>query len=269
MSRLVSLVVLMLLAACTTSTSSVQPPPRPGIAAVRLVTDSGTMFTGHALPAQRLVAQIVDSAGNTVTGAVLSLAASPGWTVRSDTLIAPTTEATGTVRVTASEGDLSSATDSLVVAAVFDLTKLRFVLRPFACHWYPNLVLNDSVGALDSTRYWLRVDSVTYSAGYGPVATNWGLNSFAWLYADSVIAYHGLATATYRNQKNNVDHLVLDRQVPDTIGVLQYLTYRFGPYPSVRSGVLPTYVFPTIGILCDVYSVQSADTTALIATVQP
>src|SRR5258708_6731084 len=104
------LVAALLAAACSNSpgVTNVVPPP-PGIARVVLVSDSGTTFTGRAIPGQRFVAQVLDSAGKPVTNATLSFQTSAGWTLKGDTVIAPASEGVGTVKVTASRLDPSSA----------------------------------------------------------------------------------------------------------------------------------------------------------------
>src|ERR1051325_8861963 len=66
------------------------------------VMDAGTVFTGQVIPSDQLVSLVIDSTGTAISNATISLSASPGWTVHHDTLIAPTSEDTGTVTVTAS-----------------------------------------------------------------------------------------------------------------------------------------------------------------------
>ncbi len=141
--------------------SSVAGPSRPGLAQVQLRGTSGQVFTGSVVPGQLLVAQVLDSAGDVVSNAMLSLAAPPGWTVRGDTLVAPTREALGTVTVTATAADPSSASSALSLGSVFNLDSLGLVFDTVRCDsalYYAND--SGAVRLADSLAIALTVDSV-------------------------------------------------------------------------------------------------------------
>jgi hypothetical protein len=249
-----SLILALFLAACHSGPTGPQAPP--GIASVTLVTSTGTVFTGRALPGQRLVAQVLDSAGHAVTDAILTATASPGWTVHGDTVIAPSTEGPGTIRITASRTDPSSATSSpLTVAGVIDLRTLH-LNGTVMCHYAPNVVMGGPNGTtfLDSIGYAYQIDSVHYVgdtssyAGYllghyGGVGTLWTSGPHT-----QYLTPGGTYTTT-----SGYLVLALDAQVPDTLvfrptGSITDTTR----WRAVRTGTtVPAYPLADGRMLCD------------------
>lgn len=259
-------------------TSSVQPPPPepPGIARVVLLTDKGVVFTGKALPGQKLVAQVIDSAGHVVppsdTSVKLTAQASPGWTVKADTVIAPATEGYGNVTITATRADPSSAvSDGAVVAATFDLSLLKLTGSSIMCRVDVAAYLADAGGDwahyqgpkspptptrpqgdfVDSLHLdGITIDSVNY-AGSG----DWRLTAGDWnLFG---LAYWHLTTKTYylMNPPDNVftfsgsadgvdGALTLVKQVPDSFTVSALGdTKGTVSYATGRKGLVPSYTF--------------------------
>lgn len=208
-----------LFTACANSPTAPSPKP-PGIASITLVTSTGTVFTGRALPGQRLVAQVLDSAGHAVTDAVLTASASPGWTVRGDTVIAPLTEGMGIVRLTATRTDPSSATSSpLTIAGVIDLRTLH-LSGTVLCRYLPRSLMGgpDGLTFIDSVAYAYQIDSVHYvgdtSSYAGYLLGHYGGVGTLWLSGPTTQYLVTGATYTVLGGHSLVS---LDAQVPDTL----------------------------------------------------
>lgn len=266
-------------------TSSVQPPPppAPGIARVELVSDKGTIFQGHAVPGQAFVARVMDSAGNIVTDATLTAVASPGWTVRGDTVIAPQAEGTGTMRIvatrkapqaTAAYGVAlaaapvdSAISPAIAVASIVNLDTVRLHGTMTTCR--QNLVnnarpvTNDSVGPIDSVQYTPALDSVRYTdqpTNY--VIANYGLSGLIWvsgpliMYGSSLsYPFHAAHYPAYATT------IALSVQVPDTL-ILEDIDTRL--LTRVPRGTVLSYSVPGV-LLCPGPSAAAwtADSTVL------
>jgi hypothetical protein len=258
-----------LLAACSHSVTG--PTKPPGIASITLVTSTGTVFTGRALPGQRLVAQVLDSAGHAVTDAVITASASPGWTVRGDTVIAPLTEGTGTVRLTATRLDPSSATSSpLTIAGVIDLRTLH-LSGTVLCRYLPRVVMGgpDGLTFIDSIGYAYQIDSVHYvgdtSSYAGYLLGHYGGVGTLWISGSQV--QYLVTGATY--VRPGVQVVPLDAQVPDTLVFRSRLgTTDSTRWRTVRTGTtaLPAYPLTDGRLFCTEDSgLTSASPTTITA----
>jgi hypothetical protein len=224
---------------------------------------------GRALPGVRLVARVLDSAGQIVTDVTLSLNASPGWTVRGDTVVAPLTEGKGAVRVTATRRPapgsapayssaiaMDSATSAAVsVGSVINLDTLRLTATSLMCRvGMQTVVNNDSVGRVDSMRYVSPiVDSVLYQStsptgGYLIGAYGWA-GQF-WLSADEIV-YGQAASARYIHQQWMVP---MTKQIPDTLVLGLEGDGLPGKVRAVKRGGLlrPSYSIPGLPF-CQTY----------------
>ena len=223
--------LLALLSACSGTTTSptqpvappppAQPPPPPapqatGIAAVQLVTDTGTIFTGNATRWRPFVANVIDSSGNIVTNATLSLTASPGWTVQGDTVVAPLTEVSGAFQITATRGSSSATSRPITLTAIERLGLRNPTVSPIMCHTNHGMVENpdggvwwaasDSVVVADSILMFMHIKSILYAGDPTP-GTYWndvpsqraywqsiGLGGVWNLFRDSMIVYSSAAS---------------------------------------------------------------------------
>ena len=240
MRRPIVFLTALVLAACSGATA---PKPPSGIARVVLVADSVTVFTGSAILGQRLLAQVLDSAGQPTTYDGLIVTAPAGWLVRGDSIIAPTTETIGFVRVTATRGDLSSAVDSMAIVGVLDLREVGLTYTQ-TCKVVFGRPSYGSVYYPDSVTERATAESVVYAGlGQPPLAA---------IHPELVAAVYMTGTEEMwgrRQDSTSVDTMLaygdvaeIRRQVPDT------LTIGFGLYSGVpwpKSGAtFPQWIGP-------------------------
>jgi hypothetical protein len=180
-------------------------PKQPGVEQVILVASDATVFTGQVIPSAQIVSLVIDSTGSAISDATISLSAPAGWTVHHDTLIAPTTEGTATVTVSASRGN-SHAQSSMQISAVTNLKAHGPWTLEFGCQ------PKDTSYHVDSFTVVARVDSLVHTA---PViaqsqTTIWQM----WYAQDSVTVYGhtGTTFVTSFSQEN-----VGIAPVPDTL----------------------------------------------------
>ena len=241
MRRPIVFLAVLVLAACSGATA---PKPRSGIARVVLIADSGTAFTGSVIPGPRLLAQVLDSAGHPTTYDRLSVTAPAGWVVRGDTIIAPATEAIGTVRVTATRSDSSSAVDSIAIVAVLDLRKLGLTYTQ-SCKVVFGRASNGSVYYADSVTERATADSVVYKGlGQPPLAA---------IRPELVAAVYMTGTQEMwgrRQDSTSVDTMLaygdvaaIRRQVPDTLTIAFGDLYSGTPVPK-SGATLPQWIAP-------------------------
>ncbi len=225
MRRLSLVLLVALVAACAGSTAAPKVEP-PGIARVVLVSTVGTIFTGQALPGQRLVAQVLDSAGQATTYDSLVLIASPGWTVRGDTLIAPNTPGVGGVRVKAVRIDPSSAvSDQVAIANVTDIRTARKALDStgVVCHYVAGnpQSYSDVYGPIDSVAF---DRQVVDSAGYGADSTHPGVTYLVGTYGLAGGLYLSARVTTYYRDTATTTTataiLPIRREVPDSLYIV-------------------------------------------------
>ncbi|HEY6157717.1 MAG TPA: hypothetical protein VIV88_09690 [Gemmatimonadales bacterium] len=224
------------LAACGGGTSS--GPQLPGVDHILLVMDAGTVFTGQVIPSDQLVSLVIDSTGTAISNATISLSASPGWTVHHDTLIAPTSEDTGTVTVTASLGQ-SSAHSAMQLSAVTNLKAHGPWTVAFGCQ------PKDTSYHVDSFTVAEIIDSIVHVApAIAPsLATIWRL----WYTPDSVTIYGHTGTTFVTSWSQESVGIAA---VPDTLIFL--LPINPSDWIGNLKAMRPTtaawrYVMPTLG----------------------
>lgn len=241
MRRQLAAVALTILAACGGGGDPIVAPPgtiTPAIARIVYATPSAMMFVGTSAPVSSLV-QAFDGEGNRLPTSALDLSLSPGWTVRNDSVIAPSTERKGTLNVTPHGVTLDSV-DVIVEGA--DSTELvsgiDFRDYDWTADWscYPTPGKWEPVTAdfvpIDSTRFHAaRVDSVIYQGevgwfpNYGELAQLWWTGT----------GHQWLSDGTERDYDiESVRRLW--RQTPDT------LVFETTRDKVVRSGAGQTYV---------------------------
>src|SRR5256886_8745848 len=240
MRRPIVFLTALILAACSGATA---PKPPSGIARVVLVADSATVFTGSVIPGQRLLAQVLDSAGHPTTYDGLILTAPAGWLVRGDTIIAPTTETIGSVRVTATRGDPSSAVDSMAIVGVLDLRKLGLTYTQ-TCKLAFGRASSGSVYYPDSVTERATAESVVYEGlGQPPLAA---------IHPELVAAVYMTGTGEMWGRRQDltpVDTMLayagvvpISRQVPDTL-MIGYGWYPPAPFPK-SGATFPQWIGP-------------------------
>ena len=227
---------LFFLAACGGGTSS--GPQLPGVDHILLVMDAGTVFTGQVIPSDQLVSLVIDSTGTAISNATISLHASPGWTVRHDTLIAPASEDTGRVTVTASLGQ-SSAHSAMQLSAVTNLKAHGPWTVAFGCQPMDTSYHVDSFTVAET------IDSIVHEApAIAPsLATIWMM----WYTPDSVTIYGHTGTTFVTSWSQESVGIAA---VPDTLVFLLPLNPSdwIGNLKAMRP-VATTwrYVMPTLG----------------------
>lgn len=278
--RKLSLLMVLMCVACDKTVSP--PPPPAGIATVQLVADSGTIFMGKALPGARLVAHVLDSAGYEVPDVVLSLTASPGWTIHGDTVIAPLTEGRGSVQVTAKRRVSVAASapinapavamdsvtsDAVSLGTVVNLDSLQLTATSFTCRvGSQTVVTNDSVGIVDSLQYVTPVvDSVLYESdsptgGYLIGAYGWA-GQF-WLSADLVVYGH-TSSAHYVGQRWFVP---MTKQIPDTLTLGLTGNGLPGKVTAIREGSPASYTTSALPFCQTFVRGMTADSITFTAT---
>lgn len=191
------------------------PKAPPGIAKVVLVTDTGTVFTGQVIPGQTLIAAVIDSAGDTVHDATISLAtSSPGWTVHGDTVVAPTAEGVGTVTVTATRTDPSQASAPLTLTDVVNATAYSWNLR-FGCRVLPGAGITDDSGrVVDSVIVDAPVDSlVVINQNVTP-----GVGVVGYAYISSGVTQYDTGGVVYQPTVPTLRFVI--QVVPDTVSLV-------------------------------------------------
>jgi hypothetical protein len=216
------------------------PPASSRALVVVLVTDSGAMFTGDAVLAQRLVARVVDSAGNPTPYDRLALSAPTSWAIHGDTLLAPSTEAAGTIHVTASRNDTASAGAALTLADVFDLRTVGLVVSPVTCVAWQGRSVIGPVAYVDSVVEHIAFDSIVYQGVSAPpsLASQYPELTVAGWMRGTMSVYGRRADSTAIDTTFvgvNFGVLAVKRQVPDTL-VLE-LGVAGNDVPVSRAGV--------------------------------
>ena len=224
-----------LLAACGDGSSG---PKLPGVDHVVLVAGAVTVFTGQVIPSQQLIFVVIDSTGTAISNATISLQASPGWAVRHDTLVAPASEDTGTVTVTASLGQ-SHAESAMRLWAVGNLQAHGPWTVDFGCQ------PKDTSYHIDSFTVVGRVDSIVHTAP--AIADNLATLWTMWYTPDSVTIYGhtGLNFVTSWSQES-----VAITAAPDTVIFL--LPINAGDWIGNLKAMRPAppawrYVMPALG----------------------
>ena len=221
------------LAACGGDKAS--GPKLPGVSDIVLIAGAVTVFTGQVIPSKQLVFVVIDCTNTPISNAIISLRASPGWTVRHDTLIAPASEDTGTVTATASLGQ-SHAESAMRLWAVTNLQTHGPWTVAFACQ------PKDTSYHVDSFTVAERVDSIVHKAP--AIADNLATLWMMWYTPDSVTIYghNGLTFVTSWSQESvgitaQPDTLVflLPINASDWIGNLKAMR----PTPTTWRYVMP------------------------------
>jgi hypothetical protein len=244
--------VVALFAACgsDTPTAQVQPPvPPPAIGSVELLANSGQLFTGHVVPAERLVARVLDVNGDLVTDAVLSFLAPAGWTVQGNMLMVPVTEMSGAMRVTAtrpasptaprSAGPVSAAAATITSNAI-DLGGV-FDLRALGLTTGGQLICQDPSDVQDSILYApTAVDSVVYQPTGGQwedIALGSTFRAVVFFAFDATVWSSTPGYPAVSSSRNLKGQFPISKQLPDTLLV--------GAGTRVlRTGLMPTWTLP-------------------------
>jgi len=252
--NIVGAVLAVLLTACSGGSSG---PKVPGVDQILLIETDATVFTGQVIPSQQIVSLVIDSTGTAISNATITLQASPGWTVRHDTLIAPATEGTGTVTVTASLGH-SSAQSSMQLSAITNLNAHGPWTLEFGCQ------PKDTSYHVDSITVVAKVDSLVHVAA--AIATSQTTIWQMWYAQDSVTVYGHTGITFVTSLSGNAVSIA---PIPDTlIFGLPYDLYNTKANQAIRPDKTHwRYVMPSLS-WCAVtdYDPSGYVTTARTAT---
>jgi len=194
--------------------SPVEPPHGAVVTRLELVTNNALVFTGNRVGMRTLV-RAYDSRGQLVQAPALSLTVPQGWTASGDTVVAPTYESAGVVKIAADEAPVQS----LDVVAAVDLRGFDWSAS-WACRQRPGdetkRLGRDMSLWVDSASYLtLEVDSVVYQGDAGWIQ-NFGGVAQMWM-GGAVVYFNSDASADTLALHDMVR--VIGYQAPDTLSL--------------------------------------------------
>lgn len=209
------------LAACQNDPVEPKPieKPLPAVAKITYATDAALIFTSKVVPIRRLV-KAFDSAGNELPSSRLAFVLPGSWSIRNDSIIAPSSENAGTFRAYAkpiaggATFDHAPGHDSAFVTSGIDLRQYNWTAT-YTCSQPKSVsvVRTSDNTPIDSVQYTSQVDSVAYAGADSSFIRNYGgVGTIFWTGSGIRFLRDGR-----RDTIQTADPIPLARQAPDSL----------------------------------------------------